>query len=185
MSNNNDAPDVKNILPWFIWRASLSVASPPSGCRPKSFPIRWAVGGILICCDAVLTGSALLKFKDVGTTVYPRYRRSVQYDPESDVSRNGGLLLWYCGFGPMDLGTHPLASRIVGQSNQKRHFWKSVLARTMSATRKWSGAGITWRATLFAANYAAESHTRITFCPHFAAALNIRPPPPADRRFRC
>jgi protein-S-isoprenylcysteine O-methyltransferase Ste14 len=42
---------------------------PTKVVRPNS--VAWTVGGILICCGAVLTGSALLKFRDVGTTIRP------------------------------------------------------------------------------------------------------------------
>jgi protein-S-isoprenylcysteine O-methyltransferase Ste14 len=33
--------------------------------------VAWTLGGLFIFCGAVLTGSAVLKFKDVGTTVRP------------------------------------------------------------------------------------------------------------------
>ena len=41
----------------------------PTKVVPNS--VAWTVGGILILCGAVLTGSAVLKFKNVGTTVRP------------------------------------------------------------------------------------------------------------------
>jgi protein-S-isoprenylcysteine O-methyltransferase Ste14 len=71
--DNNDAPDVKTIPP-MVYLAGIVIGClatiwMPTKVGPNS--VAWTVGGTLICCGAVLIGSALLKFKDVGTTVRP------------------------------------------------------------------------------------------------------------------
>ena len=73
MTDGNDAPNVK-IIPPLVYLAGIVIGFlatiwMPTKVVPNS--VAWTVGGILICCGAALTGSALLKFKDVGTTVRP------------------------------------------------------------------------------------------------------------------
>ena len=73
MSDGNDAPNVK-IVPPLVYLAGIVIGFlatiwMPTKVVPNS--VAWTVGGILICCGAVLTGSAISKFKDVGTTVRP------------------------------------------------------------------------------------------------------------------
>jgi protein-S-isoprenylcysteine O-methyltransferase Ste14 len=70
---NSDAPNVK-IIPPLVYLAGVVIGFLANIWMPiKVVPnlVAWAIGGILIFCGAVLTGSALLKFKDVGTTVRP------------------------------------------------------------------------------------------------------------------
>jgi protein-S-isoprenylcysteine O-methyltransferase Ste14 len=71
--NNADAPDVK-IIPPLVYLAGIVIGLLASIWMPTkvvSNLLAWTVGGILVFCGAVLTGSAVLKFKDVGTTVRP------------------------------------------------------------------------------------------------------------------
>jgi hypothetical protein len=68
MSDRNDAPNVK-IVPPLVYLAGLVIGFLATiGLPTKVVPdsVAWTVGGILICCGAVPTGSVLLKFKDVG-----------------------------------------------------------------------------------------------------------------------
>jgi protein-S-isoprenylcysteine O-methyltransferase Ste14 len=73
MTGGNDAPNVR-IIPPLVYLAGIVIgflASIGLPTKVVSNSVAWTVGGILICCGVVLTGSALLKFKDVGTTVRP------------------------------------------------------------------------------------------------------------------
>src|ERR1700730_12010838 len=70
---NPGSPNVK-IIPPLVYLAGLVIGFLANIWMPitvVSYLVTWAVGGILIICGAVLTGSALFKFKDVGTTVRP------------------------------------------------------------------------------------------------------------------
>jgi protein-S-isoprenylcysteine O-methyltransferase Ste14 len=70
---NSGAPNVK-IIPPLVYLAGLVIGFLANIWMPITVVpdlVAWAVGGILIICGAVLTGSAVLKFKDVGTTVRP------------------------------------------------------------------------------------------------------------------
>jgi protein-S-isoprenylcysteine O-methyltransferase Ste14 len=72
-SDNADAPNVK-IIPPLVYLAGIVIGFLASIWMPtKVVPnlLAWTVGGILVFCGAVLTGSAVLKFKDGGTTVRP------------------------------------------------------------------------------------------------------------------
>jgi protein-S-isoprenylcysteine O-methyltransferase Ste14 len=73
MSDYSDAPNVK-IIPSLVYLAGIVIGFiatiwMPTKVVPNS--VAWTVGGILIFCGAVLAGSAISKFKDVGTTVRP------------------------------------------------------------------------------------------------------------------
>jgi protein-S-isoprenylcysteine O-methyltransferase Ste14 len=71
--NNADAPNVK-IIPPLVYLTGIVIGFLGSIWMPtKVVPnlLAWTVGGILVFCGAVLTGSAVLKFKDAGTTVRP------------------------------------------------------------------------------------------------------------------
>ena len=101
--DGNDAPDVK-IIPPLVYLAGIVIGFlatiwMPTKVAPNS--VAWTVGGILICCGAVLTGSALLKFKDVGTTVRPdRAASTLVIAGPYKISRNPmylGLALIYLG----------------------------------------------------------------------------------------
>lgn len=70
---NSDAPDVR-IIPPFVYVAGLAAGFLmtvwiPLKLAPDS--LAWIFGAVLIGCGAMLTGSALLRFKSVGTTVRP------------------------------------------------------------------------------------------------------------------
>jgi protein-S-isoprenylcysteine O-methyltransferase Ste14 len=70
---SSDAASVK-IIPPLVYLAGIVIGFLASTWMPtKVVPnlVGWTVGGILIFCGAVLTGSAVLKFKDAGTTVRP------------------------------------------------------------------------------------------------------------------
>jgi hypothetical protein len=66
-------PSVK-IIPPLVYLAGIVIGFLASVWMPtKVAPnlLGWTVGGILIFCGAVLTGSAVSKFKDTGTTARP------------------------------------------------------------------------------------------------------------------
>ena len=68
---NSDAPNVK-IIPPLVYLAGIIVGLLVSAWMPTKVvpnPAAWIVGGFLILCGAVLAGSAVLRFKGVGTTV--------------------------------------------------------------------------------------------------------------------
>ena len=70
---NFDAPNVK-IIPPLVYLAGIVIgflanAWMPTKIVPNS--LAWTIGGLLIFCGAVLTGSAVLRFKDADTTVRP------------------------------------------------------------------------------------------------------------------
>ena len=70
---SSDAPSVK-IIPPLVYLAGLVIGFLVNIWMPiKVVPslVAWTSGGILIFCGAVLAGSAVFKFKDVGTTVRP------------------------------------------------------------------------------------------------------------------
>ena len=100
---NSDAPNVK-IIPPLVYLAGIVIGFLANIWMPiKVVPnlVAWAVGGILIFCGAVFTGFALLKFRDVGTTVRPDRAAStlVIADPYK-ITRNPmylGLALVYLG----------------------------------------------------------------------------------------
>ena len=120
LTDSNDAPNVK-IIPPLVYLAGIVIGFlatiwMPTKVVPNS--VAWTVGGILICCGAVLTGSALLKFKDVGTTVRPdRAASTLVISGPYNMTRNPMYLAsfrlsWCCGSGPVRLGTHPITSCI-------------------------------------------------------------------------
>ena len=103
MSDGNDVPNVK-IIPPLVYLAGIVIGFlatiwMPTKVVPNS--VAWTVGGMLIFCGAVLTGSAVLKFKNVGTTVRPdRAARTLVIAGPYKISRNPmylGLALVYLG----------------------------------------------------------------------------------------
>ena len=71
--SHSGVPNVK-IIPPLVYLAGVVIGIVvsiwiPTKIAPGS--LAWTLGGILLICGAVLTGSAILKFKDVGTTVRP------------------------------------------------------------------------------------------------------------------
>ena len=103
MTDGNDAPNVK-IIPPLVYLAGiiigfLATIGLPTRVVPNS--VAWTVGGILIFCGAVLAGSAVVKFKDVGTTVRPDRAASTHVIAGPyKISRNPmylGLALVYLG----------------------------------------------------------------------------------------
>src|SRR5205823_7196765 len=73
LSDINDVPNVK-IVPPLVYLVGIVTGFLATIWMPTKVianSVAWTVGGILIFCGAVLTGSAILKFKDVGTTVRP------------------------------------------------------------------------------------------------------------------
>ena len=78
MSDGNDAPDVK-IIPPLVYLAGIVIGSLATIWMPTKVitnSVAWTVGGILSFCGGVLAGSAILKFKDVGTAVRPDHAAS-------------------------------------------------------------------------------------------------------------
>jgi protein-S-isoprenylcysteine O-methyltransferase Ste14 len=108
MTDGNDAPNVK-IIPPLVYLAGIVIGFlatiwMPTKVVPNS--VAWTVGGILICCGAVLTGSALLKFKDVGTTVRPdRAASTLVIGGPYKITRNPmylGMAVFYFGIAVLD-----------------------------------------------------------------------------------
>jgi protein-S-isoprenylcysteine O-methyltransferase Ste14 len=108
MTDGNEAPNVK-IIPPLVYLAGIVIGFlatiwMPTKVVPNS--VAWTVGGILICCGAVLTGSALLKFKDVGTTVRPdRPASTLVIGGPYNMTRNPmylGMAVFYFGIAVLD-----------------------------------------------------------------------------------
>jgi protein-S-isoprenylcysteine O-methyltransferase Ste14 len=71
--SNSDAPNVR-IVPPLIYLTGLAVGFLANVWMPIEFIpdlLAWALGGAFIACGALLTGSALLRFRGAGTTVRP------------------------------------------------------------------------------------------------------------------
>jgi protein-S-isoprenylcysteine O-methyltransferase Ste14 len=103
MSDDRDAPDVK-IIPPLVYLAGIVIGCLASIWMPTKVvrnSVAWTAGGILILCGAVLAGSAISKFKDVGTTVRPdRAAMTLVISGPYKISRNPmylGLALVYLG----------------------------------------------------------------------------------------
>ena len=103
MSDDSDAPNVK-IIPPLVYLAGIVIGFlatlwVPTSVVPNS--VARTVGGILIFCGAVLAGSAISKFKDVGTTVRPdRATSTLVITGPYKITRNPmylGLALVYLG----------------------------------------------------------------------------------------
>jgi protein-S-isoprenylcysteine O-methyltransferase Ste14 len=103
MSDGNDVPNVE-IIPPLVYLAGIVIGFlatiwMPTKVVPNS--VAWTVGGILTCCGAVLAGSAILKFKDMGTTVRPdRAASTLVISGPYNMTRNPmylGLALVYLG----------------------------------------------------------------------------------------
>ena len=103
MTDGNDAPNVK-IIPPLVYLVGIVIGFlatiwMPTKVVPNS--VAWTVGGILIFCGAVLAGGAILKFKDVGTTVRPdRAASTLVIAGPYKITRNPmylGLALVYLG----------------------------------------------------------------------------------------
>jgi protein-S-isoprenylcysteine O-methyltransferase Ste14 len=108
MTGGNDAPNVK-IIPPLVYLAGIVIGFlatiwMPTKVVPNS--VAWTVGGILICCGAILTCSAVLTFKNVGTTVRPdRAASTLVISGPYKISRNPmylGLALAYLGIAIAD-----------------------------------------------------------------------------------
>jgi protein-S-isoprenylcysteine O-methyltransferase Ste14 len=105
---NSDAPDVK-IIPPLVYLAGIVVGLLVSVWMPITViqnPTAWIIGGFFIVCGAVLAGSAILKFKGVGTTVRPdRAASSLVIAGPYKITRNPmylGLALVYLGIAVAD-----------------------------------------------------------------------------------
>jgi protein-S-isoprenylcysteine O-methyltransferase Ste14 len=104
MSNvSSDAPNVR-IIPPLVYLAGVVVGLlttlwVPTEIAPNS--AAWLIGGVLFLCGAVLAGSAVLRFKDVGTTVRPdRATNSLVVEGPYKITRNPmylGLAIVYLG----------------------------------------------------------------------------------------
>lgn len=103
-----DAPNVK-IIPPLVYLAGLVLGLLVSIWVPtKIIPSLLAstLGGILAVCGAVLAGSAIFKFKEVGTTVRPdRASSTLVIAGPYKITRNPmylGLALVYAGISTAD-----------------------------------------------------------------------------------
>ena len=103
MTDGNDAPNVK-IIPPLVYLVGIVIGFLATIWMPTKVvtnSVAWTVGGILIFCGAVLAGSAILKFRDVGTTVRPdRAASTLVITGPYKISRNPiylGLALVYLG----------------------------------------------------------------------------------------
>src|ERR1039458_8576450 len=111
---NSDAPNVK-IIPPLVYLAGIIVGLLVSMWMPTKVvpnPPAWIIGGFLILCGAVLAGSAVLRFKGVGTTVRPdRAPSSLVIAGPYKITRNRmylGLALVYLGIAIADQSTWAL-----------------------------------------------------------------------------
>jgi protein-S-isoprenylcysteine O-methyltransferase Ste14 len=106
--SHSGVPNVK-IIPPLVYLAGIVIGIVTSIWIPtKIVPssLAWTLGGILIICGAVLSGSAILKFKDVGTTVRPdRAAGTLVVIGPYRITRNPmylGLALVYVGIAIAD-----------------------------------------------------------------------------------
>jgi protein-S-isoprenylcysteine O-methyltransferase Ste14 len=106
--SHSGVPNVK-IIPPLVYLAGVVIGIVisiwiPTKIAPNS--LAWMLGGILIVCGAVLTGSAILKFKGVGTTVRPdRAASTLVIVGPYRITRNPmylGLALVYVGIALAD-----------------------------------------------------------------------------------
>ena len=106
--SHSGVPNVK-IIPPLVYLAGIVIGIVisiwiPTKIVPSS--LAWALGGILIICGAVVAGSAILKFKDVGTTVRPdRAASTLVVVGPYRITRNPmylGLALVYVGIAIAD-----------------------------------------------------------------------------------
>jgi protein-S-isoprenylcysteine O-methyltransferase Ste14 len=133
--------------------------------------VAWTVGGILIFCGGVLAGSAILKFKDVGTTVRPdRAASTLVIGGPYNMTRNPmylGMAVFYFGIAVLDqwiwaLILLPVVLTVIQRraiEPEEALLERRFGANYISYKEDGQALAITWRATLFAANHATESHT--------------------------
>src|SRR6266516_4269360 len=109
MSNiNSDAPNVK-IIPPLVYLAGIIIGLLLSIWIPTkviSSAIAWGIGGFFIVAGACLAGSAILKFKGIGTSIRPdRAATSLVIAGPYKITRNPmylGLALVYLGIAIAD-----------------------------------------------------------------------------------
>jgi len=118
--SHSGVPNVK-IIPPLVYLAGIVIGIVisiriPTKIVPSS--LAWMLGGILIVCGAVLTGSAILKFKGVGTTVRPdRAASTLVVVGPYRITRNPmylGLALVYVGITIADQSVWALILLPVG-----------------------------------------------------------------------
>jgi len=106
--SHSGVPNVK-VIPPLVYLAGVVIGIVisiwiPTKIIPSS--LSWTLGGLLIVCGAVLTGSAILKFKGVGTTVRPdRAASTLVVVGPYRITRNPmylGLALVYLGIAIAD-----------------------------------------------------------------------------------
>jgi protein-S-isoprenylcysteine O-methyltransferase Ste14 len=106
--SHSGVPNVK-IIPPLVYLAGVVIGIVisiwiPTKIAPNS--LAWTLGGILLICGAVLAGSAILKFKNVGTPVRPdRAANTLVVVGPYRITRNPmylGLALVYVGIALAD-----------------------------------------------------------------------------------
>jgi protein-S-isoprenylcysteine O-methyltransferase Ste14 len=106
--SHSGVPNVK-VIPPLVYLAGVVIGIVisiwiPTKIVPSS--LAWMLGGLLIVCGAVLTGSAIVKFKGVGTTVRPdRAASALVVVGPYRITRNSmylGLALVYLGVAVAD-----------------------------------------------------------------------------------
>ncbi len=106
--SHSGVPSVK-IIPPLVYLVGLVIGIVISVWIPTKIapiPLAWTLGGILVICGAVLGGSAILKFKEMGTTVRPdRAAAALVIVGPYRITRNPmylGLALVYVGIALAD-----------------------------------------------------------------------------------
>jgi hypothetical protein len=137
--SHSGVPNIK-IIPPLVYLAGVVICIVASIWIPtKIVPssLAWTLGGILIICGVVLSGSAILKFKDVGTTVLPDRAASTlvvvgpyRITPKSDVSRTGSGLSGHCNRGSIAMGTDPFLACAENHTASSNRTGGSVFGKT-------------------------------------------------------
>jgi len=104
MSNlSSDTPNVR-VIPPLVYLVGVIIGLLATALMPTKIAangVAWLIGGVVILCGVVMAGSALLRFKSVGTTVRPdRAATSLMIEGPYKMTRNPmylGLAIVYLG----------------------------------------------------------------------------------------